>query len=537
MQSRWKLGRGAGVSVTLCLLALTPIPALAQSFTIYTVQSGDTLYRISDATGCPIDDIRDLNNIDGDLILAGQDLQIPSCGGGAPQVEMAEEPDTAPLETEPDFSYVEARGFVSRGIVYEVDPGDVLEDIAERYECSVPELAAANGVEMDVIFAGDLLVIPECNSASGRNSGYRVRSGDTLGEIADREDCTVEEIVEANDIVDGLIRRGQRLVIPDTCSGDGFAADLGRQVDETTLVERMTELELDVPRSFIAYVIEIEWDETRSEILDERRYDWNGTSDDATGWNSASTVKLYTAIAALQAIREMGYTPQAQVTFGDSYTYSLEELVLAAVGPSDNIAYDWLATFVGFDALNGDFFSADNGFEETELRRAYYQRQWMNMGMSPSFRYQPTMFIEQDGYATVVDENVSELEVQCRRSACTTASDLGETMRRVMLQEHLPDSESFGLHTDDLALLRETLSTVRTRGEEAVNQLRPFFSAETRFYHKAGYSLEWYTDNIYIDDPTLDTTWVVTMSGHEGRDSLDDAAFVLGSILSTGGLN
>ncbi len=63
-----------------------------------------------------------------------------------------------------------------------------------------------------------------------RADEYSVREGDTLSEIADRFDLTVEELAEANDIVDpDLILSGQVLLIPGAAPGGTVVAQQGNQ--------------------------------------------------------------------------------------------------------------------------------------------------------------------------------------------------------------------------------------------------------------------------------------------------------------------
>ena len=64
-----------------------------------------------------------------------------------------------------------------------------------------------------------------------RADEYSVRGGDTLSEIADRFGLTVEELAEANDIVDpDLILSGQVLLIPGAAPGGTVVAQQGNQV-------------------------------------------------------------------------------------------------------------------------------------------------------------------------------------------------------------------------------------------------------------------------------------------------------------------
>lgn len=311
-------------------------------------------------------------------------------------------------------------------------------------------------------------------------------------------------------------------------------------IDHETLPERLTaEGFAPPPGGFLAYVAELDLDESRARVLAERRYDWRGTGTDVGDWNPASTVKLYAAVAALLRIRALGFEPRATLTFdgGDpDPRFTVAELVEAALGPSDNLAYDYLVVFAGFDELHERFFVPENGFAGTVLRVAYASGPWERLGFSKFLRDSPAITIEQDGRTLELPAAHGRARVRCARAACTTPVELAETLLRVVLQERLPAERSFGLVAEDLDLLRRLLRGPRERGEEVVDRLRPSFGPETTLYHKAGFSKDWYTDNVLIDDPSRPRVWVVVLAGYPGRTVLNEAAVAVGRLLAAGGL-
>lgn len=469
--------------------------------TTYEVSYGDSLWSIAAGVGCSSGELQLANRLlDDDELQFGQILQIPICG---------------------ESLYSPNEGYYR---FHEVDVGEDLENIAEDYGCSISEIALANGIRNELVFAGDELMIPRCNYESGGRQGERVHAGDDLSHFARRHNCAMETIVESNQLNNRFIRAGQRLIVPENCA-DPFEDELEREVDSTTLTTLLNNTRL--PRDFGAYIVEITFDEGRRHIISERRFDYDGTSD-SRSWNPASTVKLFPAITSLLKIRALGFQPNANLVFGSSET-SVEELVREALGPSNNIAYDYLVVFTGQDRLN-NFLRPFNGFDSTAIVRPYELSTWMRTGMPASLRWTPPMFIEDEFQSVTFEEELATGETFCSSSACTTLADLGETLRRIMLQEYL-DDESFGLHHADLAMVREILSSTRERGEEVVTRLRPSFSPETIFYHKAGYSNNWYSDNVFIDDPTSNRVWIVTMVGHRGRSSLNRVTLVIADLI------
>ena len=99
---------------------------------------------------------------------------------------------------------------------YTVQPGDTLYRIAARYGTTVTAIANANNIaNPNLIYPGQVLVIPGGGSTPPATRTYTVQPGDTLYSIAGRYGTTVNAIVTANNIADpNLILPGQVLVIP-----------------------------------------------------------------------------------------------------------------------------------------------------------------------------------------------------------------------------------------------------------------------------------------------------------------------------------
>ncbi|MBN1260974.1 MAG: LysM peptidoglycan-binding domain-containing protein [Anaerolineae bacterium] len=124
--------------------APTPTPAPPQT---YNVQAGDTLLTIAADFGLTVAEIKAYNGLDSDIIVAGQSLLIPAptpTPGPTPTLDPA-----LPTPTIPPF------------VAYVVKSGDVLSTIAEQFGISVQDIRAANGLESDVIQAGQVLQIPQ----------------------------------------------------------------------------------------------------------------------------------------------------------------------------------------------------------------------------------------------------------------------------------------------------------------------------------------------------------------------------------------
>jgi LysM repeat protein len=112
---------------------------------------------------------------------------------------------------------------------YEVQEGDTLFDLSERFGVDLLVLIAVNNLDPESpnIDIGDELTIPAPGTAldtptpvppsapRGMEVDYIVQAGDTLAIIAEKFRSTVDAIMEANEIEDpNTIFQGQRLVVP-----------------------------------------------------------------------------------------------------------------------------------------------------------------------------------------------------------------------------------------------------------------------------------------------------------------------------------
>ncbi len=231
--------------------------APAYADTIYVVQSGDTLYRISRHFGISLQSLMAANHLSGSsLIFVGQQLVIPD-----PAATITPSPSPAAAAVATPLSAVSPRsdgGAQAAATVYTVKPGDYLHHIAVEFGVSEQAIIVANRLtNANLLMVGQRLVIPVGDAApapvqvtateptpastpetatplsavSPRSDGgaqaapapgaasstpiiYVVKGSDTLWGIARRFGVGLALLKTTNGLYDDIIYEGEQLVIP-----------------------------------------------------------------------------------------------------------------------------------------------------------------------------------------------------------------------------------------------------------------------------------------------------------------------------------
>lgn len=168
-----------------------PTPPGTGNYIVYTVKSGDTLYKIANQFGVSVDEIIRANNLTNTTLQIGDVLIIPSTSQ-TPEV---------PVEPTPP---------VSNNIEYVVKSGDSLYSIAKKYGVTASELQRYNNLPSTLLSIGQVLLIP----TTGSYITYTVKRGDSLYNIARDYNTTVDEIKRINGLTSNLLSIGQTLMLP-----------------------------------------------------------------------------------------------------------------------------------------------------------------------------------------------------------------------------------------------------------------------------------------------------------------------------------
>lgn len=119
------------------LTALSAIAAANISASEVTVETGDTLWSISEGSVDSINEIKTLNNLSTDLIFPGDVLKVN-----------AEAPSAAPAEEVEESA-----------TTYTIEAGDTLFAIASQFDISIDELKVWNNLSSDLIIAGKTIAV------------------------------------------------------------------------------------------------------------------------------------------------------------------------------------------------------------------------------------------------------------------------------------------------------------------------------------------------------------------------------------------
>lgn len=202
-------GRGEAFTV-----AYAQIPPNQRVRTLeHTIRRGETLSGIAKLYGTTVRSLQDINGIrNPNSIRAGQRL-IVRVGPGAtvrPPTQTASAPAASRTATTTRSN--DASTTPANTVRYTVRGGDTLWEIARRYGVDVDELRSWNQLGANsTIRPGQVLAL----QPRAEVLVYRVQPGDTLWEIARRHGVTTERLIAWNNLPgNGLIRPGDQVEVP-----------------------------------------------------------------------------------------------------------------------------------------------------------------------------------------------------------------------------------------------------------------------------------------------------------------------------------
>ncbi|WP_020006986.1 LysM peptidoglycan-binding domain-containing protein [Salinicoccus albus] len=146
----------------------------AEASSTYTVDSGDTLYGISQEYGVTVDQLKSWNNLSSDLILVNQTLTVS--GGSS---ESSDDSSDSQSNTSSDSASES-----SSGGTYTVKSGDTLSKIARAHGMNYRTLMNNNNISSHIIHPGQTLSVNGSSSGSSSSSSSSASSDNSSSESA-----------------------------------------------------------------------------------------------------------------------------------------------------------------------------------------------------------------------------------------------------------------------------------------------------------------------------------------------------------------
>jgi membrane-bound lytic murein transglycosylase D len=178
----------------------------------HRIQSGETLSEIASSYQTTVGMLKRVNNLAGSRISAGDHLVIPTAS--------SEDHEYA-LSRPQRLAAIRQSGPAGRTrVLHEVDRGESLWEIAQRFGVQLGQLAEWNGMAPgDTLHAGQQLAVwvpkgDTSGSGQAQRLRYRVRQGDSLWTIAQDFNVPVQRLRSWNGLgSDPIIHPGDRLTI------------------------------------------------------------------------------------------------------------------------------------------------------------------------------------------------------------------------------------------------------------------------------------------------------------------------------------
>ena len=171
----------------------------------YKVKKGETLSSISKKYNVTEDELKASNNLKSNALRLGQNLQI------------------AQAATQTSKSAANKEEAAATSISYKVKKGETLSSISKKYNVTEDELKTMNNLKSSAIRFGQELKVNQPSEMATVTNGtkttkaesavatYKVKKGETLSDIAEKNNVSVAELKSINNLHTSSLRAGQQL--------------------------------------------------------------------------------------------------------------------------------------------------------------------------------------------------------------------------------------------------------------------------------------------------------------------------------------
>ncbi|WP_298077781.1 LysM peptidoglycan-binding domain-containing protein [uncultured Abiotrophia sp.] len=209
----------------------------------YTVQAGDSYWRIANKYGISIQELQRLNGTSDYTLHPGQSIKVPGSGTNASASSNSGSASTSTTSAAP-----------AAGGSYTVQAGDSYWRIANKYGISISELQRLNGTSDYNLYPGQSLKVPgsgSSSSASASSNGtstststtsaapaaggsYTVQAGDSYWRIANKYGISISELQRLNGTSNYFLYPGQSIKVPGSGSANATPAPAATTASTTS---------------------------------------------------------------------------------------------------------------------------------------------------------------------------------------------------------------------------------------------------------------------------------------------------------------
>ena len=196
--------------------------------TTYTVQSGDSVWKISNDHGITMAQLIEWNNIKNNFVYPGQQLIVSNGGSSNTGANTG--------NTSGSNSSNSSSSNTASGTKYTVKAGDSVWSVSNKYGITMAQLIQWNNIQNNFIYPGQQLTVSNSgstnsassntgssantNNSSSANTGssssqgtYTVKAGESVWSVANKNGITMNQLIEWNNIKNNFIYPGQTLIV------------------------------------------------------------------------------------------------------------------------------------------------------------------------------------------------------------------------------------------------------------------------------------------------------------------------------------
>ncbi len=261
-------------------------------------------------------------------------------------------------------------------------------------------------------------------------------------------------------------------------------------------------------------------------------------SESAVDFWPASTIKLYTVIAAVEWLNREILPIESTIVFSrkteegkwvQDCARTVPEMMSEVFRRSSNEDYTLLLRMVGIDWINTQFLIPAKGFPHSALMRDYvtyrpviYENdEPQRIRVVPPKGNEKTFEHTWSGKSYAQERGATVLS--STTGNCTSTMELAECLRRVMFHEHLPKDERYAITTEQAKWIREgdkKRGVVglenRSAGAYGWDKSGEVVFPKARYFHKAGYISSYALDLCYLTDEESDNHLILAVAAKTG---------------------